>query len=48
MKHKMFEDLSRSIDKAFSQVKMKPNYHLKFFILSNMMEKTTDDQEENW
>ena len=48
MRHKVFDDLSKSIDKAFEQLKMEPNYNLKFFILSNMMEKTADDQEENW
>ena len=48
MKDKHYDALSQSIDKAFEQLKMEPNYNLKFFIISNMMDKTVDDQEENW
>ena len=48
MKDKHYDALSESIDEAFQQLKMEPNYNLKFFIISNMMDKTNDDQEENW
>ena len=48
MKDKHYDALSQSIDKAFEQLKMEPNYNLKFFIISNMMDRTADDQEENW
>ena len=48
MKEKHYYALSQSIDKAFEQMKMEPNYNLKFFIIANMMDKIADDQEENW
>ena len=48
MKDKHYDALSESIDKAFKQLNIEPNPYLKLYILSNMMDKTSDDQEENW